>query len=459
MTNLEKQFNSVKRPHILMITNHGMHHWRIVPGLPDTGGQNVFVNQFSQAMAQAGFKISIINRGGYANPVNGETRRGMLYKDAAQRIIYLEDGRPEFVRKEDMDAQLPALLENLQEQVVAQGNPVDCIISHYWDGAKLGVLYNRTLDNPVRHIWVPHSLGAVKKRNVQAAEWENLRIDERIANERAIISAVDRIASTSSIIAQSLKQDYGYTQKLVFLPPCVDPQRYSPHALPEDHPIWDFLAEKARIPAQAIRDGQLITEISRTDDTKRKNILLRAFAHVKEDFPRALLVLTIDEATSLGKELMQLIDVLHLKERVIVLGSVWEQLPDIYAASAVYCTPSVMEGFGMSPQEAAASRVPVVSSDLVPYVGEYLLGADARALVIDGKETSIRRGAGALVVPADDVEGFASALRWLLDHEDERQKMAEAAYRITIPYFTWTNIVREFLRESGLAQPSEGTQP
>lgn len=57
--------------HILMITNHGMHQWQVVPGLPDTGGQNVFVNEFSQALANLGFEITIVNRGGYPDPVWG----------------------------------------------------------------------------------------------------------------------------------------------------------------------------------------------------------------------------------------------------------------------------------------------------------------------------------------------------------------------------------------------------
>jgi hypothetical protein len=33
--------------HVLQITNHGVHEWSVVPGLPDTGGQNVYVNQFT----------------------------------------------------------------------------------------------------------------------------------------------------------------------------------------------------------------------------------------------------------------------------------------------------------------------------------------------------------------------------------------------------------------------------
>jgi len=69
-----------------MITNHGIHQWQVIPGLPDTGGQNVFVNQFTEALAKLGFRITIVNRGGYSHPVTGEPQRGLCYQDENQRI-------------------------------------------------------------------------------------------------------------------------------------------------------------------------------------------------------------------------------------------------------------------------------------------------------------------------------------------------------------------------------------
>ncbi|WP_211314286.1 glycosyltransferase [Pelolinea submarina] len=446
-----EEFKKSTRAHILMITNHGMHHWNIIPGLPDTGGQNVFVNEFSDALANQGYRITIINRGGYANPVSGEMRKGILYKDENQRIMYLEDGRGEFISKEDMDAQMPALLENLKQQLKEEGSKVDVIISHYWDGAKLGILYNQTLSKKKTHIWVPHSLGDVKKRNINSTEWDKLRIDNRIDNEISIIQEVDQIASTSSIIEQSLKNDYGFTGKMLFLPPCVNSERYCPHKIADDHPVWEFLEHHGQMKAEEIRTSRIITEISRTDSTKRKDVLIKAFTQVQQEFKNTVLVLTIDRQNSqLYEKLQHLIHASGIQDHVIVLGSVWDELPDIYAITDIYCTPSVMEGFGMTSQEAAATRVPVISSDLVPFVTEYLLGDNVKALIVNGDETQVKKGTGALVVPADDIDGFAMALKWLLSNEEIRKEMGEAAYKITIPYFTWKNIVNAFLTESGV---------
>lgn len=440
--------------HILMITNHGMHQWKVVPGLPDTGGQNVFVNEFSQALAGLGFEITIVNRGGYIDPISGEWRRGVQKKDDLQRLVYLDDGLPQFVRKEDMNGRLPRLLTVLQQSLLDK--PIDLIISHYWDGARLGVLYNRTLAHPVPHVWIPHSLGAIKKRNMPPERWDDLRIDERIAIERELVTKVDGIGATSSLIRESLATGYDYHGSVYFLPPCVDPVRYKPRALSAKHDIWAFLSQRSGLSAQEIQERIIISEISRTDSTKRKDLLLRAFARVREQTPNCFLVLAIDEKREgLAADLQQMIDDLGLRGSVAPVGSIWELLPTIYAVTDIYCTPSEMEGFGMSAQEAAATAVPVVASNLVPFVSEYLLGTKVVSAAAANKHSPIQIGEGGIVVEAGDEDGFVEALQLLVSNTEMRQKMGQAAYQATVPYFTWQNLIPRFLDQIGLAQPKQ----
>jgi len=108
---MHKAFLASSRPHVLMITNHGIHQWKIIPGLPDTGGQNVFVNFFTEELTKLGARITIINRGGFAHPQTGQMQKGLNYKDENQRILYIEDGLEKFKRKEDMHEQIPALVD------------------------------------------------------------------------------------------------------------------------------------------------------------------------------------------------------------------------------------------------------------------------------------------------------------------------------------------------------------
>ncbi|MGA9533312.1 MAG: glycosyltransferase [Anaerolineales bacterium] len=446
-----RQFLASERPHIVMISNHGVHEWRIVPGLPDTGGQVVFVNEFAKGLAAAGYRVTIVNRGGYQHPQTKELRRGVIYRGPYQRILCLEDGRNEFVRKEDMADQMPALVEDLIDFFGEKMPEIELIISHYWDAAELANRWRQATGSNRLHVWVPHSLGAIKKRNVAPEEWARLRIDERIEAEREILNQVDAAATTSSTIRNSLLDDYEYEGPLPFLPPSVDPDRYRPRAVEPDDPIWSFLAERSRLSDEEIRSRQIVTEISRTDTTKRKDILLRAFANARESMADILLVVSIDDSNrDLSAELHAQIDRLELADEVIVVGSIWDELPTLYAITSVYCTPSIMEGFGMSAQEAAATAVPVIASPMVPFASEYLLGSDVRQVASDNGGGALRIGAGAIVAPADDPAAFGQALRLILHDADMQRRMGRAAYRITIPDFTWGQRIRAFLGELSL---------
>jgi glycosyltransferase involved in cell wall biosynthesis len=448
---LHRSFIDSKRPHILQITNHGIHQWDVIPGLPDTGGQNVFVNHMTDTLADLGYRVTIVNRGGFKHPTTGEARTGLHYRDSHQRILYIEDDTPAFVRKEDMDEHTPALASFLGRFLDEEGTSVDLIVSHYWDGAKVGVLLNRDFDTRVTHVWVPHSLGAVKKRNMSPDTWTDLRIDERIATERSLIGELDGIAATSSRIRESLLEDYGYDSKL-FLPPCVDADRFHARQVGPEDDTWAFLAETTGLAQDELRHCKIVTEISRTDSTKRKDVLIRAFAEVHRELPDTLLVVAIDDTEAdLSAQLKGLVQELGVDSHVAAVGNVWERLPKLYAVTEVYCSPSVMEGFGMAVQEAAATRVPVVSSDLVPFVTEYLLGSDVREVPIDASDGAepLLLGEGAIVVPADDVAGFAQALHLLLTDDELRRRMGDRAFDITIPYFTWRSMTQRFLADVG----------
>ena len=445
-------FSTAKGTHVLMITNHGVHEWQVVPGLPDTGGQNVYVNQFTEALIDQGYRVTIVNRGGYAHPETGEPQVGTVYHPSGRaRIMYLEDRTPEFVRKEDMDEQIPALVADLEERLAAEGVGYDLIISNYWDAGKLGVALNARSAQRVPHVWIPHSLGALKKANMHPSTWKGLRIDERIANEQLLIEEIDSGVATSSAIRDTFIKDYGHHPKY-FLPPCVDTDRYRPRITGCDD-TWDFLASLSPRAVSELQIRQFVTEISRTDRTKRKDILLRAFARARDQVPGIMLAIALDDRAGEPYETaMALIHELDLGRDVIVLGSVWDQLPCLYAITSVYCTPSVMEGFGMSAQEAAATGTPVVSSDLVPFVVEYLLGHEPQKISFDGEvhERDLLVGEGAIVVPADDVEGFAQALVMLLSDDEMRTETGRRARRITVPYFTWEARTQDLLDDLGV---------
>ena len=101
----------------------------------------------------------------------------------------------------------------------------------------------------------------------------------------------------------------------------------------------------------------------------------------------------------------------------------------------------------MSAQEAAATAVPVVASDRVPFVEEHLLGSEITEIDYGGgPQRVLRRGIGAIQVPADDVAGFARALELLIENRSLREQMGKNAYQATVPYFTWDHMLKRFLQ-------------
>ncbi len=454
---LQREFLQSKRPHILMVTNHGTHTWEIRSGLTDTGGQNQYVRSLSDALVRLGYRVTTYNRGGYPDPVSGRPQTGSRYKDADSRIVYLEGGGSGFIRKEDLTREIISEeVDFAQHLMAAELIPVDLIISHYWDGALLAQILRERLSLKAKHIWVPHSVGTLKRENFKGKPAEvvaPLRFDERIAFEREVIAKADAVASTSGDITMHLAKNYDRPPEL-FLPPCIDTDMIRPiDDISGCSGIYDFLRDTDPKTGSKARGRRCILEMSRTDRTKRKDIVLKAFAAALKDDPNLLLLLRINQkAKDIFPELDALANSLGIREDVVYVGMVPDDLmSQLYAISTVYLSPSEMEGFGMSVQEAAACRKPTISSSLIPFAVEFLAkeGEDETITTSEGS-VKVRWGKGGVIVPAGNTEGFAYALKALLNDKDRRNRIARTAYDITIPHFTWDNMTRKLLTNVGM---------
>jgi glycosyltransferase involved in cell wall biosynthesis len=80
----------------------------------------------------------------------------------------------------------------------------------------------------------------------------------------------------------------------------------------------------------------------------------------------------------------------------------------IFSAIDVFALPTKKEGFGVVFVEAMASVLPVVACDIAPV------------------NTIVKQGETGILVPEDDAEGFAGALKRILEDADLRESMAAA---------------------------------
>lgn len=112
------------------------------------------------------------------------------------------------------------------------------------------------------------------------------------------------------------------------------------------------------------------------------------------------------------------------RERLFYMG--FTAIPESYMAAAdIFCLPSYREGFGMTIIESAACAVPAVASRIYGIT-------DA---VIDGKT--------GLLFRAGDVNALTQALLKLINEDDLRQRMGNAAYVRARELFSSVKITRE----------------
>ena len=101
-----------------------------------------------------------------------------------------------------------------------------------------------------------------------------------------------------------------------------------------------------------------------------------------------------------------------------------DTLPGLYAAAALFCYPSLYEGFGLPPLEAMATGTPAV-------VGRYSAAPEVL-------------GDTALMVDPTDADAIADGLRRLATDDALRGRLA-AAGRVRAAGFTWERTARTTL--------------
>jgi glycosyltransferase involved in cell wall biosynthesis len=110
-----------------------------------------------------------------------------------------------------------------------------------------------------------------------------------------------------------------------------------------------------------------------------------------------------------------------------------QELEGLYAAAAAFVFPSLYEGFGLPVLEAMARGVPVACSS-----------ASSLAEVADG---------AALLFDPLDVPGMAAAIRRLLDHGGDAERLREAG-RAHAARFSWERTARGTVASYRRALPS-----
>ena len=162
-----------------------------------------------------------------------------------------------------------------------------------------------------------------------------------------------------------------------------------------------------QISAVAVQEKRIVT-CGRLDEQKRFDLLIDAFDKVCDEHPAYKL--EIYGVGALQDALQAQIEKLGRQDRICLMGRS-EDVPNAIKSASLFVLSSDYEGLPNALMEAMVLGLPVISTDCS--------GGGARALIEDGVD--------GLIVPCDNVDALADAIRKSLSDPDAAKQRGDKA--------------------------------
>jgi D-inositol-3-phosphate glycosyltransferase len=425
MSQLNRQLEQTLPQRVAMISYHTCPLARL--GGQKTGGMNVYVRDFSQALADTGIQVDVFTRlqPGCEPPVNHELGPNC-------RVIHIPAGPDRLVSVQEMEAYLDEFTAGVLAFAAAEGVQYDLIHGHYWLSGLIGEQL-RAAWQGVPLVQMFHTLGHMK--NAIARSPSEFATAARLDGETHLVQVADRLIAATPAEEQQLIDFYGANPaKIAVVPPGVDLARFRP---------IDRLQAMQSIGIPPYRKNILFA--GRIEPLKGIDTLLGALALLQQQQGQKLddVCVTIvggDPWTPVPDSEMQRLQTmageLGLYDLVTFAGARDQDLlPYYFAAAEMVVVPSHYESFGMVALESMAMGTPVIASRV---------GGLAH-LVIDG--------CNGYLVPAGDPTALAERILDLLDCEGCRTRMSREA-RVYARGYAWPKIVKRMLAVYAAVTPS-----
>jgi glycosyltransferase involved in cell wall biosynthesis len=225
-------------------------------------------------------------------------------------------------------------------------------------------------------------------------------------SERSALACARHVVASSATTARLLAADYG-----------VPPERLS-----VVEPGTDRVAARLRENGGEV----VLLAVGAVIPRKGYDVLVAALARLAHLRWRLVIAGDGGRSPETFRRLEAEIAALDLADRITLLGAVSaEQLASLYQRCDLFVLPSRFEGYGMVFAEAIAHGLPVV-------------GTTAGAIPETVPDTA------GVLVPPDDVEALAAALRRLIEDPAERERLAAAARAARFP--SWREQAVAFAR-------------
>jgi mannosylfructose-phosphate synthase len=404
-------------PRLLMLSLHGYVAAEPELGLPDTGGQVVFVLELAKQFRDLGYTVDIVTRRFEDQPEFDDMGPNL-------RVWRIPFGGPDFLRKEDMHDHLDEFVRRFSDAIREQQIVYDLTSSHYWDAGSAGQQISEEFGIP--HVHTPHSLGIWKRQDMAGDSQQiesDYRFEERIRKEFLTFRRCDLVIATTNQQVEILGAGYDVPEShIAMIPPGIDEGRYTPIAKTE----VSSLRRKLKF-----RKHDVYT-VGRAAANKGYDLLIRALPELREQVPDTRLQLAVGANSRADRRRIEkwqaLAAELGVAEHVKWLGYVEDDaMANYYRAAPVFALPSRYEPFGMTAAEAMACGTPCVVT------------------VHGGLEEMFDFGSHALFADPKRAREFAVMLSMPLRYPQLRQRLSIVGARFARRMFGWRSIARRTL--------------
>jgi mannosylfructose-phosphate synthase len=407
----------VSPPRILMLSLHGYVAAEPELGLPDTGGQVVFVLELAKQFRDLGYAVDIVTRRFEDQPEFDDMGPNL-------RVWRIPFGGPEFIRKEDMHDYLDEFVGRFSNALHDSQLRYEYLNSHYWDAGYAGQQIAEEFD--IAHIHTPHSLGSWKRQGMAGDSQQiesDYRFEERNRKEFLTYRRCDQVIATTNQQLEVLAKDYDVpADHVTMIPPGIDEGRYTPITQEETKAVRRRLK---------FRKHDIYT-VGRAAANKGYDLLIRALPELRDQVPDARLQLAVGANSRTDQQRIEkwqaLANELGVADQVNWLGYVEDDaMAEHYRAAPIFALPSRYEPFGMTAVEAMACGTPCVVT------------------VRGGLEEMFDFGSQALFADPKRPREFAVMLSMPLRYPQLRERLSIDGARFARRTFGWRSIARRTL--------------
>ncbi len=400
--------NTKNKKHIALISVHGDPAVEI--GKEEAGGQNVYVRQVGEALAQQGWQVDMFTR-----QSSGE-QPSIINHAPNCRTIRLTAGPEDFVPRQEIFGYREEFVEQFLRFMEKENINYELIHSNYWISGWVGLELSRKLSIPLAHTY--HSLGAVKYESVSTIP---MIASTRLAVEKRCLENAECIVATSPQEQEHMRSLVSKKGNIDIIPCGTDIERFG-----------GITQAEARKKLDIDTQAKVIFYVGRFDPRKGIETLVRAVGQSQwQDNENLKLIIgggsRPGRSDGIERERIEkIVAELGIEGKTEFPGRIDdEDLPLYYAATDISVVPSHYEPFGLVAIEAMASNTPVIASD------------------VGGLQYTVVSEETGLLAPPQDNEAFATAINRILADPQWRDQLGSNARKRVEDKFSWQGVASQ----------------